>query len=128
MERGWKSEVQTVLKFTDDAITATIASSGANSGCGTEVVDEWPPRLRSLGLPPVFLAHRQVSWVELEAGADLHVRLLHARIDLPGATLLERLASSRQPATEPHPTVVASFDDPVTSRKFEVEAVATKVN
>jgi lysylphosphatidylglycerol synthetase-like protein (DUF2156 family)/UDP-2,3-diacylglucosamine pyrophosphatase LpxH len=81
----------------------------ANSGCGTEVVDESPPRLRSLGLPPVFLAHRQVSWVELEAGADLHVRLLHARIDLPGATLLERLASSRQPATESHPTVVASF-------------------
>jgi len=26
------------------------------------------------------------------------------------------------------PTVVASFDDPVTSRKFEIEAVATKVN
>ena len=26
------------------------------------------------------------------------------------------------------PTVVASFDDPVPSRKFEIEAVATKVN
>ena len=26
------------------------------------------------------------------------------------------------------PVVVASFDDPVTSRKFEIEAVATKVN
>src|SRR5205823_5606259 len=26
------------------------------------------------------------------------------------------------------PTIVASFDDPITSRKFEIEAVATKVN
>ena len=26
------------------------------------------------------------------------------------------------------PTIVASFDDPVTSRKFDIEAVATKVN
>ena len=23
------------------------------------------------GLPPVFLSHRELSWVELEAGADL---------------------------------------------------------
>ena len=26
------------------------------------------------------------------------------------------------------PTIVASFDDPITSRKFEIEAIATKVN
>jgi len=83
----------------------------ANTGCGTEVVEEVPSRLAGLGLPPVFLAHRSLSWVELEAGAELHVRLLHARVDLPNATLLERLMArrDRERAADGHPTVVASF-------------------
>ena len=30
----------------------------ANTGCGTEVVEEVPSRLAGIGLPPVFLGHR----------------------------------------------------------------------
>ena len=67
----------------------------ANAGCGSEVVTEYPTRVPGLGLPSVFLGHRQLAWVELEAGNDLHVRLLHARQDLPGATLAEQLLAER---------------------------------
>jgi lysylphosphatidylglycerol synthetase-like protein (DUF2156 family) len=65
----------------------------ANAGCGARVIDAAPARL---GLPPVFAPVRRLSWLELEAGADLHVRLLHSEIDLPGATVLERLAARRR--------------------------------
>ena len=78
----------------------------ANAGASSEVVEECPARL---GLPPVFLHHRQVSWVELEAGADLHVRLLQAHLDLPGRSLLERLAARRRPACDGRPAVVGAF-------------------
>ena len=86
----------------------------ANTGCATEVVAEVAGRLPGLGLPSVFLGHRQIAWVELEAGANLHVRLLHARSDLPGATIAERLMARRGPdATETRgearPEVVATF-------------------
>jgi lysylphosphatidylglycerol synthetase-like protein (DUF2156 family) len=65
----------------------------ANAGCGARVVDAAPARL---GLPPVFAPVRRLSWLELEAGADLHVRLLHSEVDLPGASVLERLATRRR--------------------------------
>ena len=83
----------------------------ANAGCATDVVSEEPARLASLGLPSVFLAHRQLSWVELEAGAELHARLINARADLPGAALIERVVARPQTerAKELHPRVVASF-------------------
>ena len=60
-------------------------------GGTTEVVREEQGRL---GLPPVFHHHRQLSWIELESGADLHVRLLLADADLPHATRFERLVST----------------------------------
>ncbi len=47
----------------------------ANTGANTEVVEEHPSRL---GLPPIFLRHYQSSALEIEAGAELHVRLLLA--------------------------------------------------
>jgi|GEM_PF-85996 len=72
--------------------------------CG-EVVEEHPGRL---GLPPVFLHHRQVAWVELETGADLHARLLLARADVTPASFLERLAARYRPVHDPHPIVVAA--------------------
>ena len=78
----------------------------ANCGCATEVVDQYDARL---GLPPVFLAHRELSWVELEAGAEMHVRLLRAGLDLPGGTVVERLVARRTERTESHPVVVATF-------------------
>jgi lysylphosphatidylglycerol synthetase-like protein (DUF2156 family) len=72
----------------------------ANTGCGAEVVSEAPARLPGLGMPSVFLAHRQVAWVELEAGNELHARLLYARQDVPGATWIERLLASRSPSAD----------------------------
>ncbi|HET9078309.1 MAG TPA: phosphatidylglycerol lysyltransferase domain-containing protein [Acidimicrobiales bacterium] len=84
----------------------------ANAGTGSDVVTEHPTRLPGLGLPSVFLAHRTLSWVELEAGNELHVRLLHSRQELPGAGLLERLLADRpagSPGGELRPAVVATF-------------------
>ncbi|MEA2827220.1 MAG: lysyl-tRNA synthetase, class [Actinomycetota bacterium] len=77
-----------------------------NTGCGSEAVAEWPSRL---GLPSVFLAHRQLSWVELEPGADLHVRLFQGRRDLPGGTRLERLLARRPKMTDARPELVATY-------------------
>lgn len=75
-------------------------------GTAGEVVEEHPGRL---GLPPVFLAHPQIAWVELETGADLHARLLLARSDVAPSTLLERIAARRRPVHDHHPVVVASY-------------------
>ena len=78
----------------------------ANVGATAEVVEEQAGRL---GLPPVFIHRQRLSWVELETGADLHVRLLHAQTDLPSHNLLERVVSIRRMVRSLHPTVVASY-------------------
>jgi lysylphosphatidylglycerol synthetase-like protein (DUF2156 family) len=75
-------------------------------GTSGEVVEEYPGRF---GLPPVFLAHRQIAWVELETGADLHARLLLARSDIAPGTLLERLAARHQAEHDTTPVVVAAY-------------------
>jgi lysylphosphatidylglycerol synthetase-like protein (DUF2156 family) len=62
----------------------------AAPGATAEVVRERPGRL---GLPSVFLARCTVGLLELEAGTDVHARLLVGDASLPGATVLERLAS-----------------------------------
>src|SRR6202044_2915607 len=64
--------------------TGFFASPGATS----EVVHEHRGRF---GLPPTFLHHRQETMIEVETGADLHIRLTYAEADLPLATLGERL-------------------------------------
>jgi lysylphosphatidylglycerol synthetase-like protein (DUF2156 family) len=69
----------------------------ANTGCAGDTVSELPSRLQALGLPPVFAAYRQVSWVELEAGAVLHCRLVLGRRPVGRPTAAERLAA-RWPA------------------------------
>ncbi|PZS23499.1 MAG: hypothetical protein DLM54_01095 [Acidimicrobiales bacterium] len=87
----------------------------ANTGAAGEVVDELPARM---GLPPVFRHRRLLSWLEIEAGADLHVRLLHAHQDLahqdpvsakPGRRPVERLMARVGPVHDSRPVVVASF-------------------
>jgi lysylphosphatidylglycerol synthetase-like protein (DUF2156 family) len=78
----------------------------ANSGACGEVVEERESRL---GLPPVFIHIRQVSWVEIEAGAEVHARLLLARSYLRPTTLLERFATGRLPRGTAAPVVVASY-------------------
>lgn len=78
----------------------------AAPGAVTEIVEEHPAWL---GLPGVFLSRRVVSWVELEAGAELHARLMYSAASVPGATLIERLLARDRPAAESNPAVVASF-------------------
>ncbi len=78
----------------------------ANSGACGEVVEE---RASRLGLPPVFVHVQQVSWVEIEAGGQVHARLVLSRRYLRPATVLERFAAGRLPRASAAPTVVASF-------------------
>ena len=81
-------------------------------GATSELVREHRGRL---GLPPTFLHHRQESTLELETGADLHVRLMLAEVDLPLATLGERLVTSdsvvkgRARAADVHPELAAGW-------------------
>lgn len=62
----------------------------ANPGSCGDVVTECPAKFGGLGLPSPFLALAQSGWVELEAGNELHARLLVGQALLPGATLAEK--------------------------------------
>ena len=78
----------------------------ANSGCGGSVLERRPGRL---GLPPAFAVSRRLSWIELEAGAALHARLLFGRQPLPTTTALERLCTRSVELGTPRPAVVAAW-------------------
>ncbi len=78
----------------------------ANVGANAEVVEE---RRAHLGLPPVFVHRRRSGWVEIETGAELHVRLVLTEEDQTPASILERLAVLRPPSSAPLPEVVASY-------------------
>ncbi|HXW32540.1 MAG TPA: phosphatidylglycerol lysyltransferase domain-containing protein, partial [Acidimicrobiales bacterium] len=77
----------------------------ANVGASTGVTEEHRGRL---GLPPVFVATEQVSWIELETGAELHVRLMLGRRDLPSPSRLEAFATRGRVAGDLRPQLVAS--------------------
>src|SRR5262249_11863278 len=76
-------------ELTDLGGGAFYANCGA-AGRVVERVDTWG------GLPRVYGARQRCSWVELEAGSELRVRLWHGARDLPEQTLLERVASRRR--------------------------------
>jgi lysylphosphatidylglycerol synthetase-like protein (DUF2156 family) len=78
----------------------------AATGAVGEVVGEHPAWL---GLPSVFLRRKLVSWIELEAGAELHARLIHGTAGSAGSSLLERLLARSRPPLQLEPSVVASF-------------------
>ena len=78
----------------------------ANVGASTEVVSEHRGRV---GLPPVFLHSQWVSWVEIESGAELHVRLLLAHKELPSPSRLERAVTRGRVGGTLHPSLVASY-------------------
>jgi lysylphosphatidylglycerol synthetase-like protein (DUF2156 family) len=78
----------------------------SNVGATTEVVAEHRGRF---GLPPVFLHSQWVSWVELESGAELHVRLLLAHNELASPSRLERLVTRGRSGRSLHPSLVASY-------------------
>ncbi|HTZ10576.1 MAG TPA: phosphatidylglycerol lysyltransferase domain-containing protein, partial [Acidimicrobiales bacterium] len=70
------------------------------------VVEEHRGRL---GMLPVFLAYRQLAWVEIETGAELHARLLLTKSELPGATVLERMAARDRQVHDTVPLMVAAY-------------------
>ncbi|HEY5108821.1 MAG TPA: phosphatidylglycerol lysyltransferase domain-containing protein [Acidimicrobiales bacterium] len=78
----------------------------ANVGATAEVVAEHRGRL---GLPPVFLHSQWVSWVEIESGAELHVRMLLAHNELPSPSRLERAVTRSRVGGSLHPSLVASY-------------------
>lgn len=78
----------------------------ANVGATAEVVEEHRGRV---GLPPVFVHNQRVSWVELETGAELHVRMFLAANDLASPSVLERLVTRGRTARSLHPALVASY-------------------
>ena len=78
----------------------------ANVGASAEVVAEHRGRL---GLPPVFLHSQWVSWVELESGAELHVRMLLAHNELASPSRLERIVTRGRVGGSVHPSLVASY-------------------
>lgn len=77
----------------------------ANSGSCTTVVEATATRL---GMPSAYLRSQQISWVEIRGGrADLRA----ARVDLPGATRLERFAARGRHRFAATPVAVASWPD-----------------
>ncbi len=100
-------------------LTPMLDGFYANTGCAMSVVDERPSHA---GFPPVFLASRTMSWLELEAAADVHARLVYGRTELPGASRLERLAARRPTTPDGPPAVVATFPDGVSWPAIENEA------
>ena len=82
----------------------------ANAGSCTSVV-EAIDTMR--GLPPVYLRTQQLSWLEITADEEhrCSATLKSARVELPGATRLERfMAAARNPHASA-PCSVASWPD-----------------
>jgi lysylphosphatidylglycerol synthetase-like protein (DUF2156 family) len=78
----------------------------ANTGCNTSVLDELHPRG---GLASGARLARQCGWVELEAGADLHVELWLARAPTTRLTRGHRLTAQPTPELPVRPAMVASL-------------------
>jgi UDP-2,3-diacylglucosamine pyrophosphatase LpxH len=80
----------------------------ANSGSCTSVV-EAIDTMR--GLPPVYLRTQQLSWLEIAADAErgCRVQLKSARVELPGATRLERFMAAARNPHSPAPCPVATW-------------------
>jgi hypothetical protein len=58
------------------------------------------------GLPPAYVRNQQICWVEVTAG---QAELVSARVELPGATRMERfVAHGRNPHSDT-PSRVASW-------------------
>lgn len=105
----------------------------ANAGTVGAVLERRPGRF---GLLDAYGVGRQVSWLELEGGADLHVRL-HLRYQaVPSTTFVERLCTkpaavgeaqsavvSEWPGGQPWPPL-KSANDRTRARRISAAAVA----
>jgi UDP-2,3-diacylglucosamine pyrophosphatase LpxH len=82
----------------------------ANAGSCTSVV-EAIDTMR--GLPPVYLRTQQLSWLEIIPDGNRPCRALlqSARVELPGATRLERLMAAARNPHSPAPCSVAAWPD-----------------
>jgi UDP-2,3-diacylglucosamine pyrophosphatase LpxH len=77
----------------------------ANTGSCTTVVEAAATRP---GMPPAYLRTQQISWVEIAGG---QIQLMAARIQLGGATRLERYAAHRHNQYTATPVKVASWPE-----------------
>jgi UDP-2,3-diacylglucosamine pyrophosphatase LpxH len=77
----------------------------ANTGSCTTVVEAAATRP---GMPPAYLRTQQISWVEIAGG---QIQLMAARIQLGGATRLERYAAHRHNQYTATPVQVASWPE-----------------
>ncbi len=94
------------------------AADAALTGYGSFFVaraGQWGPvatrRPGRLGAPDAWVVEQRWSWLELEAGADLHARLHLARRQPPSTTLFERILSRREPLADADVAVVASWPE-----------------
>jgi hypothetical protein len=84
-------------------LSASADGFYANSGSCTSVVEAIGGKL---GLPPAYVRNQQVCWVEVTGG---QAELVLARVELPGATRMERfVAHGRNPHSDT-PARVASW-------------------
>jgi UDP-2,3-diacylglucosamine pyrophosphatase LpxH len=84
-------------------LAATASGFYANSGSCTSVVEGIGGRF---GLPPAYVRNQQICWVELDGET---AELVSARVELPGATRMERfVARGRNPHSDA-PVCVASW-------------------
>ena len=82
----------------------------ANTGCGVRTIESHPARW---GLPPVFTGVHRRSWIELNAGHDLNVRVWLADEPVEDRTRLERWAQRSRRPVPAVPTVVGEFPNGV---------------
>jgi len=82
----------------------------ANAGSCTSVV-EAIDTMR--GMPPVYLRTQQLSWLEITADGDghCHAQLKSARVELPGASRLERVMSAARNPHSSAPAAVAAWPE-----------------
>jgi len=82
----------------------------ANAGSCTSVV-EAIDTMR--GMPPVYLRTQQLSWLEITADSEhpCRAQLKSARVELPGATRLERLMAAARNPHAARPCAVATWPD-----------------
>ncbi|MEY2581311.1 MAG: lysyl-tRNA synthetase, class [Ilumatobacteraceae bacterium] len=78
----------------------------ANTGCNTTVIDELQTRG---GLASVTRSARRSGWVELEAGADLHIELWLAHAPTTPLTRRHRMIVQPHPELPVRPAMVASL-------------------
>ena len=84
-------------------LAATAAGFYANSGSCTSVVEGIGGRF---GLPPAYVRNQQICWLELDGEK---AELVTARVELPGATKMERFVARGHNPHSDTPVRVASW-------------------